>query len=192
MKLIALIVGTIAVIWTLAAPAAQGRDDEMRDFARRISEYVELHRQVERYVSPHWLFIDPEEGCRAVTELADAIRRMRPDAREGDIFSPAVSRAFQRQIRHALVVHGVSVAALFDEMRADGGETTPAPTVNEAFSWALGNVMPVFMLQVLPALPDELQYRFVGWDLVLIDLPANLVVDVLRDALAEETDVARR
>jgi hypothetical protein len=35
----------------------------------------------------------------------------------------------------------------------------------------------------LPALPPELEYRFVGRHLVLIDLGANLVVDVLRNAL---------
>ena len=36
---------------------------------------------------------------------------------------------------------------------------------------------------VLPALPDELRYRFVDRDLVLLDVHADLVVDILRDAL---------
>ena len=39
------------------------------------------------------------------------------------------------------------------------------------------------MFTVLPVLPDELQYRFVERDLVLVDIDADLVVDVLSDAL---------
>jgi hypothetical protein len=35
----------------------------------------------------------------------------------------------------------------------------------------------------LPPLPGELEYRVVGRDLVLLDVIANLVVDVLRDAI---------
>jgi hypothetical protein len=34
-----------------------------------------------------------------------------------------------------------------------------------------------------PALPPELAYRFVGRDLVLVDVHANLVVDILDLAL---------
>jgi hypothetical protein len=51
--------------------------------------------------------------------------------------------------------------------------------------------MPPTMFMALPELPDELQYRFVGRDLVLIDLHANLVVDVLREALPAETSYDR-
>ena len=35
----------------------------------------------------------------------------------------------------------------------------------------------------LPDLPAELEYRFVGRNLVLLDAEATLVVDVLREAL---------
>jgi hypothetical protein len=39
------------------------------------------------------------------------------------------------------------------------------------------------VLNALPALPDELQYRLIGHDLALVDLHADLVVDILRDAV---------
>ena len=39
------------------------------------------------------------------------------------------------------------------------------------------------MLRRLPELPPELEYRFVGRDLVLVDILGNVVVDVLRDAV---------
>jgi hypothetical protein len=43
--------------------------------------------------------------------------------------------------------------------------------------------MPAAVIAALPELPPELQYRFVGADLVLVDIGAGLVVDVLRGAL---------
>jgi len=39
------------------------------------------------------------------------------------------------------------------------------------------------MLAGLPELPGELEYRFLGRNLLIIDVLANLVVDVLDDAL---------
>jgi hypothetical protein len=38
------------------------------------------------------------------------------------------------------------------------------------------------VLAVLPALPEEVQFRFVGSDLVLVDIGADLIIDVLPDA----------
>jgi hypothetical protein len=43
--------------------------------------------------------------------------------------------------------------------------------------------MPPTLLQLLPPLPQQLEYRIVGRDLVLLDLKANLIVDVVRQAL---------
>ena len=43
--------------------------------------------------------------------------------------------------------------------------------------------MPPALLLRLPPLAPELQYRFIGRTLILLDVDANLVVDVLPDAL---------
>ena len=40
----------------------------------------------------------------------------------------------------------------------------------------------------LPELPPELEYHFVGRHLVLMDVGANMVVDVVRDALPLPVD----
>jgi hypothetical protein len=58
--------------------------------------------------------------------------------------------------------------------------------VNSRFPHGRGNAMWPAMLAALPALPAELQYRFVDRELVLIDIDASLVVDVLPDALPGE------
>jgi hypothetical protein len=40
------------------------------------------------------------------------------------------------------------------------------------------------LLDVLPRLPEELEYRFVGRDLILRDVKANLIVDFIPGILA--------
>ena len=42
---------------------------------------------------------------------------------------------------------------------------------------------PAALLQKLPDLPPELEYRIVGRHLILRDVKANLIVDVLRDVM---------
>jgi hypothetical protein len=43
--------------------------------------------------------------------------------------------------------------------------------------------MPPQVLAALPKLPPELEYRFIGERLVLLDGPAHLIVDFIQDAL---------
>ena len=55
--------------------------------------------------------------------------------------------------------------------------------VNAPIPWNAGPMMWPSVLALLPELPPELEYRFVGRDLVLVDLFGSVVVDVLRDSL---------
>jgi hypothetical protein len=70
-----------------------------------------------------------------------------------------------------------------DEVGEENPEGVPPLGVDEPFPWGAQNLMPPTVLRALPALPDELEYRFVGRDLVLIDIHANLVVDILDAAV---------
>ena len=54
--------------------------------------------------------------------------------------------------------------------------------VNGDMPWRFSSAVPACIVEALPPLPPELQYRFVGPDLVLVDVHASLIVDILRDA----------
>ena len=60
----------------------------------------------------------------------------------------------------------------------------PPLAVNARFEWSCSAATPGFLIAALPPLPDELQYRFVGVDLVLVDVPARLIVDIMPLAIA--------
>ena len=57
--------------------------------------------------------------------------------------------------------------------------------VNDTAPWILGVTMFPCLVDALPALPPVLQYRIVSRDLVLIDVHASLVVDILTNVLIQ-------
>lgn len=150
-------------------------------FDRSVRDYMALHRRLARRTPPLQVTSDPEELLNAVDQLGEAIRLERHGARTGDVFTPAVARLFLGRIHRALWVHGVTELAA--ELEEDNEPSAPRPVVNGRFPWASGNAMWPSVLAVLPGLPAELEYRFVGADLVLVDIRANLVVDILEGAL---------
>jgi hypothetical protein len=146
------------------------------EFNARVQEYIETHRRLAAGIEQP-LCADPEELYRQADALASAIREARPLAKEGDIFTPGVAMTFRGRI-----------AALVSRFKIDVG-AIEAQTEGELDVQVHNTLPPYFdpalaiIVRNLPALPPELEYRFVGRQLVLIDLGANLVVDVLRNAL---------
>lgn len=170
----------IVIVLTLAGTVprqAKPMDVHMPwTFTVRVAEYVELHRRLAAGMTDSTLCADPEELSRQATALAAAIRGARPLADEGDIFTADVASAFRARIAYAIRSAGV------DAMAADSEDEEWVIEANATLPWGTGRYVPPAIVNALPGLPAELEYRFVGDDLVLIDVEANLVVDVLRDA----------
>ena len=153
-----------------------------RTFLRSVEEYVTVRQQLERQLPPFRVTVDVQEIRHAEEARAAAIRRTRARAQVGDIFNPRVTQLFRVRIREAFAGRGHDAVELIDEMNEDGA-CWQRPVVNGRFSWRTAVATPPYVLAILPSLPGELQYRFVGPDLVLVDTVANFIIDVLPDAL---------
>jgi hypothetical protein len=154
----------------------------MLQFVTRVHDYVETHRRAAAGIEQP-LCSDPEELTQQADALAAAIREARPRAKEGDIFTFAVSDMFRARIATIIRRSNFDVVALF-ERHGDEGD---ALEVHGTMPWRPHLVWrPI--IRELPELPPELEYRFAGRHLVLVDVGANLVVDVLRDALPLPAD----
>jgi hypothetical protein len=146
------------------------------EFGTRVHGYVGLRRRLVRSIRPAPRVDD--EGGMLGDELRAAIVAARPDARQGDFFSAPVAAALRARIDSALVGGVADVPPrLFHRFSGS------SPTVNAEFSDVGGAGTWPALLGELPALPTELGYALWGRDLVLLDLAANLVIDVLSDAL---------
>jgi len=160
-------------------------DDALGRFHRAIDAYTDLHRRAERSLpalqpTSDWMAI-----TRAIEARAAAIRAARPSAAQGDLFDPAASEVLRGRIRATLRRRGDGLAEPLEDTDDESISGAMRPVVNGRFPWARGAMMPPDILHVLPPLAEELQYRFVDRDLVLIDMHADLVVDILPGALPD-------
>jgi hypothetical protein len=175
----------VLTIVTLGPPggvrlsAEQGAEQQ---FLQSVESYMALRRQLEHQLPPIALSADVDAIHRASDAWFAALRRARAAARPGDIFNAGVAELYRVRIRHGFTVRGDDASELIEEMN-EGGERWRPAVVNGRFSWKTAAAMPSHVIAVLPGLPPELQYRFVGPDLVLVDLDASFIVDILPDVL---------
>jgi hypothetical protein len=149
------------------------------EFQRAADDYAFTHRRIERRLPALDVTADVATLRQAIDSMAAAIRAARPAAGEGDLFTASVRPVLGARIVKAMRLNGLTVTDL-DQEAADA---PPARLqVNGDMPWRLTGAVPPCVLEVLPRLPPELQYRFVGADLLLVDVHASLIVDIMRDA----------
>jgi hypothetical protein len=128
------------------------------EFATNVNLYMEVHRLLESPLASLTRWADPEQAARAREAHRKAIVEARIATPRGDIFTPHVAAYLRREIMTAV-------------RRAQAEGIDVEETV----------------LGALPKLPTELEYRFAGRDLVLLDKEIDLIVDVLYEALPPES-----
>jgi hypothetical protein len=151
------------------------------DVTTGAARYMELRRQLEGSLPPPAITSDAELRARLQHVLAVSIRDARAFAAQGDVFTPRAARYLRRWIEVEVRARG-GMPALFGE-----GFATALPyaslAINQELPWGAGDIEWPIALMELPPVPRELAYRLWGRDLLLVDLDANIVVDVLEDAL---------
>jgi hypothetical protein len=173
---------TSVVIAVSPTQSTVGRTDALHVFAQRMTAYSELHRRAAASVLPLTPTADVNEILQRQADLWGAIVMERPQARQGDIFDAAVATAFRGLIAEALA--GIdSVAMLRDLFEESEGLAGYRLHVNTGYPEGATHEMPSVLLAALPALPEGIVYRLIDVNLVLWDMDADLIVDVLPDAL---------
>jgi len=161
-------------------PAADDR--AIAVFTVAIADYAALHRRLERAWPPVGFFADPEQAEAAAEALRMALREARPQSAQGAFFTPEVADVFRLRITRAFRDDEYDPPFAAWPSEDDGRIDRWKPIVNQPIPWGVsGTKWP--LLSMLPPLPPELAYRLIGADLVLVDVHANLVVDVLERAL---------
>ena len=156
-------------------------------FNQRIDSYMQVHNDVERSVGPRRMFADPEDLFAAIDAMRAGIRKARPDAQAGTIFTVDVGALIRARLAERLAVCNHTVEDVLAFINEERSPRARAPVIYARFPWELGSAMLPSLLAALPPLPEELQYRFADRDLVLIDVHASLVVDILANALPAPT-----
>jgi len=180
----------ILIAASALSSSAQGAASEpVRAFMAATRDYAQMHRRLEQQIGPIEITTSIDQINRIIQQLAAAIRAERPDAKQGDFFTPALARELRKSISDALLADDLTADDVITAGRAHGIDyDRVALRVNATFPWVLGTAMFPCVIEALPELPPELQYRIVGTDLILIDVHASLIVDILPSALAWATE----
>jgi hypothetical protein len=161
--------------------------DEMED---NVEDYVKkIHKPAAKQVGalPDRATAEQIDAHRRA--LAQAIRALRPAARQGDLIAPAVEPILKRVIAAELAGRAGAPARKeilagnppLDPDRDDRMSVKLAVNADYPARAALSTVPPSVIL-TLPPLRKEVEYRFVNRDLVLLDVEANVILDFVRSA----------
>lgn len=150
------------------------------EFQNRIKAYLKIHNEAEGKVPNLKRTDDPKEISDREALLARAIQTLRANARIGEVFAPEYQPYFIKIVQDDFAMRSaVDRKAIIDElpknMKVDVNTVYPTVLALATF--------PAMLLRKLPDLPPELEYRLVGRSLILRDVKANLIVDILRDVV---------
>jgi hypothetical protein len=157
----------------------------LAEFNERLEQYVLLHRRLARSLPPALAFDDEGYMDQASDALADAIRAARPLARPGNVFTVAAADLVREIIARTSHRGWIAPEPAAVQPHNELLQRLQRPVVHGRLVWATDGAVPLPLLTALPSLPRELTYQIVGRDLVLVDVYAELIIDVLEDAFVD-------
>ena len=149
----------------------------------RLKVYVDVHNKIEDELPKLPDNATPEQIDQHQRAFEKRLRAARASAKQGDIFTPSAQPVIRRLL-----------AAVFDgpdgkQLLASILDENPAGmklTVNMRYPDNVPvSTMPPEVLQTLPKLQEDMEYRFIGRHLILLDAHSHVVADFIPDAIPE-------
>ena len=177
---------TVAVAQTKPAERVNPNAAVSSDFEKRVAEYMKLRQSAQSGLTTPKNTQSPTQLTEYQHELGDRIRSARPQAQQGDLFTPEVADLFRHLVSQSLNgPRGMQIRKSYQRAEPIRGVHL---AVNQAYPDGLAlQSMPPSLLLNLPKLPKELEYRFVDHELILRDIAANLIVDFIPDLATPST-----
>jgi hypothetical protein len=150
----------------------------------RLKQYVDLQTKIERSLPKLPKEATPQQIDNNQRALEKLIREARATAKPGDIFTPEARPVIKRLL--ASVFGGPDgkqlKASIMDENQA--APSAARLTVNGRYPDTVPlTSVPPQVLQTLPKLTADLEYRFIGDSLILLDVHAHVIADFIQDVL---------
>jgi hypothetical protein len=147
----------------------------------RLKAYIDLHLKLEKELPGVPNEATPEQIDKNQRAFEQLMRTARSSARQGDLFTPEAQVVIKRLL--ATVFGGADGK----EMKAsimDENPTNVKIAVNGRYPDAVPiSTVPPQVLQTLPALTEDLEYRFIGDNLIILDSHAHVIADFIDNAL---------
>jgi len=176
-----------AVAGVLASTTRAADSSAVQTFLQRVNEYAQIRKTAVASIPALSKMAQPADITNHEKALVDAIRKARPNAKPGDLFTPQIKPVFAKVIKSNLSGPAnkdsrETVKQGNPTKETMAGEAVPVVQVNAIYprSATLSSVPPPLLLQ-LPQLPAGIEYRFVGSTLILLDTESNLIIDYMKE-----------
>lgn len=182
----------VALAAALAAvPAAVADQQQARvnpnakaiaEFQEEVEEYIELHRKLEATLPDLPTEATPEQIDQRQRALGALVQDARRGAKQGDVFERDVRPVIRK------LLAGLFAGPDGKRLRLSINEENPGEVVKLTVNGRYPDTVPIStvppqVLALLPPLPPELEYRFIGTTLILLDSHAHIIVDYLAAAV---------
>jgi hypothetical protein len=167
----------------VVGPLSEADAAALRTMNDALKRYVDLHRELEKELPPLPDAATPEQIDRNQRALEQSVREARKTAKRGELFTPEAEPVIKRllaavfagpegrQLRASILDENPVGMKVHVNMRYP--DTVPLSTV------------PPEVLQTLPELSEDMEYRFIGRHLVLLDSHAHVIADYVENVLPE-------
>jgi hypothetical protein len=148
----------------------------IKEFVRRVTDYAALHKKLEGTLPALPKQTDPKIIDQHERALATLIQDARKGAKQGDIFQGQMQALVRRLL--APIFAGAEGAHVRAEIMDNEykGDVTLTPSARYPDVIPVSTVPPQ-VLQNLPKLPEDMEYRFVRQNLILFDPHAHIIPD---------------
>jgi len=167
-----------------SAPRVNPDAKAIAKFQEEVAEYVELHRKLSRTL-PN---LPKEASAEAIDQHQRALGRLIQQARKNE----GAGAIFKRDVRPVLrrLLYGLFAGPNGNKLRMAIMEENPGEAVKLVVNGRYPDTIPLSsvppqILKALPPLPEELEYRFIGTTLILLDVRAHIIVDYLTGAVPQ-------
>ena len=152
----------------------------LQTFEQRLNTYLRLRSELADRLEPLKATSNAAELATRQAALAKALQTARAAAKPGDLIPEPVAR----QIAAAIVEDFKRRSAAAEKATFSEVPNAPRPRINQIYpaDAALPTVPPL-LLKDLPPLPDNLQYRFYGRHLLLMDGDLQIIADYIANVL---------
>jgi hypothetical protein len=165
-------------------PATTNEADAIKDFQKRVDDYVALHKKLEDGLPTVSNEATPEQIDARQRDLLKRIAAARANAHQGELLTPAMETMIRGRFEQVFKKDRDGAAVKDSVMDENPAGVTVA--VNQRYPDDVPlSTMPPDVLEFLPKMPEELEFRFVGRHLIIMDPHAHLIVDYIANAIPE-------
>ena len=162
------------------APKTNPTAKTIADYQDRVKAYLDAQRKLSSGIAKLPDKATPQQIDTRQRELGKLVMSARKGVKRGEIFGADMTALIRRLLAPLFKgPDGAKVrAAIYDE---------PHPVIPEVNIRYPDDVplstMPPDIMKLLPSVDPALEYRFIGRHLILLDVDAHLIIDVIDNAI---------